>query len=98
PLLEKLIAKCNPTVLNFNDEVKRLADLYISKGIISEKRKDDATHIAYSAYYEMDLLLSWNYKYLSNVIKKYRIAAANLWEGYNKPLDLATPMVAAGEG
>jgi hypothetical protein len=69
-----------------------LASIYIGKRIIPEKKLDDSLHIAYSTFYEMDVLLSYNYKHLSNIFKKKRIMIVNLEEGYDKPLDLTTPM------
>jgi hypothetical protein len=68
-----------------------MAKIYIRKGIIPVKMEDDALHIAVSAYYEMDILLSWNYKHLANVFKKKRIMAVNLEEGYGKLLEMTTP-------
>jgi hypothetical protein len=52
------------------DEIKRLAKLYVNEGIIPAKKDDDALHIAYSTFYEMDILLSWNYKHLANIFKR----------------------------
>ena len=61
------------------------------------KKEDDALHIAYTTFYELDILLSWNYKHLANIFKKKKIQILNLEEGYNKPLDLITPMEVINE-
>jgi len=90
--LEKLLSKYKPQILEMDDEIERLAKQYIDKGIISTQNANDALHIACSTFYEMDILLSWNYKHLANVFKKKKIMIANLEEGYDKPLDLITPM------
>ena len=95
--LQQLIDKYKPVVLDLNDEIERLSKIYINKGIIPKKKNDDSVHIAYSVYYQMDILLSWNYKHLVNVFKKKQVIAVNLEEGYNKPLELITPMEAISE-
>jgi len=40
----------------------------------------------------MNLLISWNYKHLANVFRKKKVICLNLEEGYDKPLDIVTPM------
>ena len=78
--------------MEINSEIKRLAKLYVKKGIVPQKKDNDAYHIAYSIFYEMDILLSWNYKHLANVFKKKKIMLVNLEEGYDKPMEFVTPM------
>ncbi|HBE04133.1 MAG: hypothetical protein A2096_11230 [Spirochaetes bacterium GWF1_41_5] len=95
--LENVLFKYKPAVLEVNSEVMRLSKLYIERGVIPMKKDDDAQHIAFSTYYEMDILLSWNYKHLANVFKKRKIQIINLEEGYDKPLELITPMEVINE-
>lgn len=92
--LNKFLEKYKPFVLDETEEVKRLANLYVKKGIIPTSKYDDALHIGYSTYYNMDVLLSWNYKHLANLFKKRKISIINLGEGYDKPLEMITPMEA----
>ena len=74
------------------EEIIRLANRYIEKGILTSSHENDALHIAYSTFYEIDILLSWNYKHLANVFKKRRILGINFEEGYSKQIELTTPM------
>jgi hypothetical protein len=74
------------------DEIEALAKCYIEKGIIPEKKMEDALHIEICTVFEMDVLLSWNYKHLANVNKERLILSANLLEGYSKQFRMATPM------
>jgi predicted nucleic acid-binding protein len=74
------------------DEIEELAKSYIASGIIPEKKIEDALHIAICTVFEMDVLLSWNYKHLANVNKERLILSANLLEGYSKQFRMATPM------
>ncbi len=92
-----LLKKHEPIKLDINNEILQLADVYIQKGIIPPKKKDDAIHIACCTWHQIDILLSWNYKHLVNVLRKQRIFAVSLEEGYNKPLELITPMEAIDE-
>lgn len=74
------------------NEIEELAKSYIERGIIPEKKMEDALHIAICTVFEMDVLLSWNYKHLANVNKERLILSANLLEGYSKQFRMATPM------
>jgi len=75
-----------------NDEIFELAKIYIDNGIIPQNKLEDALHIAFSTYYEFDILLSWNFKHLANVKKQMLINSVNLSKGYNKPLFLINPL------
>lgn len=90
--LEALLALHKPIVLEGNEEIIRLANRYIEKGVLTSSHENDALHIAYSTFYETDILLSWNYKHLANVFKKRRILGINFEEGYSKQIELITPM------
>jgi predicted nucleic acid-binding protein len=83
-LLQTLINKYDPKNLNINNEIERMADIYVDKGIIPKNKKDDAIHIACCVYYQIDMLLSWNYKHLVNVYKKQRVIAVGYTDGGNK--------------
>lgn len=74
------------------NEIEELAKSYIEKRIIPDKKMEDALHIAICTVFEMDVLLSWNYKHLANVNKERLILSANLLEGYSRQFRMATPM------
>ncbi len=50
--------------LTLDDECKQLAEEYISKGIFSEKNKEDALHIAVASVNAIDYLVSWNFEHI----------------------------------
>jgi len=77
---------------NKDTEVSELAELYLSKGIIPKVKIEDALHIAYAVVFEMDVLLSWNFKHLANIRKEKAVLLTNLENGYNYPIRIATPM------
>jgi hypothetical protein len=74
------------------DEITFLAGEYIKEKIIPKKKTSDALHIAYSTVFQMDILLSWNFKHLANVNKEQRIIIVNKIHGYNYPFRLANPL------
>ena len=77
---------------SINNEVKQLASIYVNKGLIPEKKIDDALHIAVVTIKELDILLSWNYRHLANVNKELKIHAINMLEGYTKDFRMTTPL------
>lgn len=95
-LLDKLLRGHEPQLLEYSPEIDTLAQAYLSRGAIPKKKIQDANHVAYATYHKMDVLLTWNYKHLANVRKKYLIEAINLENGYNKALELVTPYEVIG--
>jgi len=75
-----------------DQEVLRLANLYIESGVVPAGKMEDALHVAYATVYGMDILLSWNFKHLANVNKEAKIQIVNFREGYKRPLRLTSPM------
>jgi len=78
--------------LALNEQVTNLAEEYVSNGIISKKYADDAAHIAYSSVYNVDILVSWNFKHIVNFNKIIQFNAVNISNGY-KPLQIYPPRV-----
>jgi predicted nucleic acid-binding protein len=56
------LIKCFKIVnLEITEEVKGLANKYLSNKIMSEKYEDDAVHIALAVVSRIDLIVSWNF-------------------------------------
>jgi hypothetical protein len=75
-----------------NKDIELLADQYIDSDIIPKSKYEDALHVAYSTYYDFDILLSWNFKHLANINKQIKINMINKHNGYMKELNLLNPM------
>jgi len=75
-----------------NDTILEMANNYIEKGILPESKLDDALHIAFSTYFEFDILLSWNFKHLANINKQEKVNTVNSSLGYRKILLMLNPM------
>ena len=76
----------------YTEEIQHLAQQYIDHQVIPRKKLEDALHIAISTIYEMDVLLSWNYRHLANIPKERKVVSINMQEGYMKPLRITTPL------
>jgi len=68
-----------------------MAELYVSEQLIPDSKDVDAQQLAFSVFYDIDYLLSWNYSHLVNpgVQKK-------LFE-LNKEMNLRTPVLVSPE-
>lgn len=75
-----------------NKIVIDLSELYIKELIIPKKKLEDAYHIAISTYFDIDILLSWNFKHLANIQKQILINSLNEKQGFWKKLYLLTPL------
>lgn len=98
-VLLDVISKYQLDILIFDNERLEVMDLakhYIQNGIIPEKKAEDALHIAIATVYEMDVLLSWNFKHMANINKEYAVHTVNFSMGYVKPLRLLTPFEVIG--
>lgn len=95
--LLNIIVEYNPVRLMINEEVAELAQKYISEGVLPLSKIDDAMHAAVATVFEMDALISWNLKHLSNLKKMELINGINMKEGYSKRLELITPMEVSDE-
>jgi hypothetical protein len=54
---------CMKTV-SVDEAVLSLRDAYVQSGIVSEKWRDDAAHVAAATIAEADLIVSWNFKHI----------------------------------
>jgi predicted nucleic acid-binding protein len=87
----KLIEKCGIVMLNADDESDRLADRYISEGVISPNHRYDGAHIAIASIHGLDCILSFNFRHINKLRTKEMTALINLKEGY-KGITICTPM------
>lgn len=95
-LLLGLIGRYRPQVLELSTEVADLAQKYINGGVIPPSKVGDALHAAIATVYEMDGLITWNYRHLANLRKRDLINSVNLREGFSKSLVIITPMEVVG--
>jgi len=72
-------------LLGETGEILNLANLYVERKLFSEKYRDDAMHVAYASYHDMDYLVSYNFRHIVRVNRKNIIKATNSILGYHTP-------------
>lgn len=80
----------NIIYISSNDETKSLRDEYIKEKIVTKKNLIDAEHIALASVYEVDVLVSWNFKHIVNFPRIKQYNSVNQKNGY-KLLEIRTP-------
>lgn len=90
--LLEVIQKYSLRILALDSTSNALAAVYVKEKIIPERKLEDAQHIAIATCNQMDVLLSWNFKHLSNIQKQIGVKIINEKEGYFYPLILTNPM------
>jgi hypothetical protein len=81
--------------IEYSEEIAFLRDAYIETGVVGEKAKFDAEHIAAATVAEVDLVVSWNFKHIVHYEKISGYQAVNLLRGY-KPIKIYSPKEVVG--
>jgi predicted nucleic acid-binding protein len=89
--LNKVIEKLNPIILDVTTEIADLANLIIKEGAIPAKNNEDAYHIAFSLFHEIDYLVSWNFSHIVKTKTKRVVSIVALKEGY-RDIQIISPL------
>ena len=82
--------------LRLYDEITRLAELLVATGALPQKATDDAMHVAFAAYHNIDYLLTWNCRHIDNAAKKPLIRKTCAEHGFVCP-EICTPLELMGD-
>jgi predicted nucleic acid-binding protein len=85
-----LIGEYNIAIISADVEADRLADIYVSEGVIPAAKRYDGLHISIATINELDCIFSFNFKHINRLKTKTFTALINVKEGY-KPITIATP-------
>jgi predicted nucleic acid-binding protein len=77
-------------IIEIDEEMIRLAKLYLKEGALTNKYISDATHIAAATILKADALISWNFRHMVNFFRIRRYNGINLMHGYSE-LDIRSP-------
>jgi len=77
-------------VIAVTQESIDLATLYINEKVVGQTSMDDCIHIATATIHKLDLLISWNFKHIVNVIRIRGYNSINLRNGYST-LEIRSP-------
>jgi hypothetical protein len=78
-------------VLEPDDEASRLADLYVSEGIIPQKYRTDGLHIAIATINGLDMIISMNFQHIVKNKTEKLTGALNVLNGY-RAVEIVSPM------
>lgn len=79
-------------------EVQHLRDAYLEAGILADKHRSDAEHIAVASVAGVDFMVSWNFKHIVQFEKIAGYQAVNLLNGYREIRIYSPKEVSASEG
>ncbi|MBF0387864.1 MAG: PIN domain nuclease [Candidatus Omnitrophica bacterium] len=88
--LMEIITRHDWEILELDQAARKLAEHYLSAGVIPQKYRDDAYHIAIATVNDQDAILSWNFEHIVKMKTKREVVAINLLEGY-RGIDIYTP-------
>ena len=88
--VKNLLTEIKYHMIEVTAEHEKLADEYIREEVIGKTSKDDCIHIATATIYNIDFLVSWNFKHIVNVKRIRGYNAVNIKNGY-KSLEIRSP-------
>ena len=77
-------------VIKVSVESIELADKYLSENVVGESSKDDCIHIATATVNKIDVLVSWNFKHIVNIVRIKNYNTVNIKNGYSQ-LEIRSP-------
>ena len=78
-------------LLPFIPDLEQVVEFYIANYVMPKSLLGDAVHLAYSSYYDIQYLLTWNCNHLANANKRKHIRVINGRLGLSTP-EIVTPL------
>ena len=88
---QRLKTVANLTTLETSLAANRLTQILIDAGAVPQNSPQDAQHIAIATVYNLDYLVSWNYKHIVNETKQQHIDRVCRTAGF-QPTTICTPL------
>ncbi|HLG31083.1 MAG TPA: hypothetical protein VI387_12805 [Candidatus Brocadiales bacterium] len=88
--MEDLIRRTKPLLLDIDMESVELAERYVKEGIIPEKYRSDALHIAVSVINGIDVIVSWNFEHIVKLKTRVMVDGVNKLLGYHE-IEICSP-------
>ncbi len=86
----QLLHKNSTDYVKSDIESANLAKKYIDEGVVGPTSYADCLHIALATIHNANILISWNFKHIVNVVRIVGYNSVNIAEGY-KPIDIRSP-------
>ena len=77
-------------VITVTQESIDLATVYINQNVVGQTSLDDCIHIATATINKVDILISWNFKHIVNILRIRGYNSINLRNGYST-LEIRSP-------
>lgn len=71
--------------------VEELRDAYIHAKVLGEASIDDATHVATATVHDADVIVSWNFKHIVNLLRIRGFNAVNATRNY-RSMHIVSPL------
>jgi len=86
-----LISEYGIPIFEYSDEARQLADIYVKEGVIPQKYRSDALHIAAASVHDLDMLISMNFQH---IVKRKTILATGTINALNgfRAIEINSPM------
>lgn len=84
------LPKSNTIFVESNDEANELANQYIREEVVGKTSFIDCLHIALATIHNANILVSWNFKHIVNVVRIIGYNSVNLAQSY-KQIDIRSP-------
>ncbi len=84
------ISNENKTRIELTEEAVMLGDTYIDENVVGKTSREDCFHIALATIFKADILVSWNFKHIVNVMRIRGYNAVNIKLGYST-IDIRSP-------
>jgi predicted nucleic acid-binding protein len=68
--------------VSLTEEARELAEKYIAENVVGKTSYDDCCHIALATIHRVDVLASWNFKHIVNLVRIRGYNGVNLKNGY----------------
>ncbi|MFP3042774.1 hypothetical protein LQZ19_13235 [Treponema primitia] len=82
--MKQLIPEYGIAMLEKNWEAESLADIYLAENVISLRFRTDAIHIAMTAIYGLNFIVSLNFQHIVRPWTIEKVAIINAREGYRE--------------
>jgi hypothetical protein len=91
------IDKSRPVVHPVSEAMEAPAQAYLDGGVLPERRRTDALHVAAATCIDADYLVSWNHRHMTRPMKRLQYEAVNRLNGYIKTPLICNPVEACDE-
>ena len=84
------LEETNPLLLEVDIETEELVERYVKEGIIPERYRSDAVHIAVAVINGIEVIVSWNFEHIVKLKTRVMVNGINRLLGYHE-IEICSP-------